>query len=132
MGLGGSVLGAAAGAALPSVLLERVKDDDSLIAGDLASAAWRTLNVNFAPSVRAYAALSDRGVKELVAVNDGLCPYNGALERYVTIPDGVSTVRLVLPSVALQSGLSSTGALTLELRDSSGSTLLVSVTHTPT
>lgn len=132
MGLGGSVLGAAAGVAMPAALFERIKDDDSLIAGDLASAAWRTLSVNFAPSVRAYAALSDRGIKELVAVNDGLCPYAGALERYVTIPDGISTVRFVLPEVALQSGLSETEPFTLELRDSSGSTVVGSVTYEPT
>ncbi len=129
--IAGTVLGAAAGAALPSAFLERYKDDDSLMAGDLSSPVWRMVS-QFAPAVRPFAATSDRGVRELVYVNDGLCPYGGALERYVTIPSGVSSVRLVLSKVALQSGQSSSAPLTLEIRDSSGTTLVGSVTYEPT
>lgn len=132
MGLGGSVLGAAAGVAMPSALLERVKDDDSLIPGRLDGAAWRMLNAAMAPTTRSHAAVGASGVRELVAVNDGLCPHGGALERYVTIPTGVSSVRFVLPEVALQSGISDTEPFVLELRDSSGSSVVGSVTYDPT
>lgn len=132
IGLGGTVLGAAAGAALPSALLERVADENSLIPGRLDRPCWRVMRPTMAPSVRALAAVSSRGVRELVAVNNGLCARGGALLRPVTIPAGVSTVRLVLEEVALPAGISDTAPFTLELRDATGSTVVVTTTYDPT
>lgn len=132
MSLGGSVLGAASGAALPSVMLERVADANALNPGRLDRMCWRVMQPLTAPSVRPLAAVSSRGVRELVAVNDGLCPYGGALQRPVTVPEGVSTARLRLRAVALQSGDVSTGPLTIELRNATGTSVVISATHTPT
>ena len=132
IGLGGTVLAAAAGDAMPSALLERVADDNSLIPGRLDRPCWRVMRPTMAPSVRALAAVSSRGVRELVAVNNGLCPRGGALLRPVTIPAGVSTARLVLEEVALPAGIGDTEPLTLELRDATGSIVVATVTYDPT
>ncbi len=108
------------------------EDPNSFVYGDLSHVAWVVSAPEFAPATRPFAGDSTDGRRSRVLVGtDGYCPPGGYLERPVTIPAGVSTVRIELDAVELPAGAVA-APFTLQLLDAQGVNVLGSLTVTPT
>lgn len=113
---------------------EAYADANSLVPGRLDTTPWKLTNPSVAPRMRPfYAVTGTTGPREFVWVNyDSYCPRDGYLERPVTIPTGVTAVRIELDDVRLADSVASSPAFALQLYDAAGMTQLHSTSVTPT
>lgn len=106
---------------------------NNLTIGWPAHLHWQSSSPLNAPSVRCIAGDHARtGLRTSCLINDdGYCVADGYLEVLVPVPPGVTGVKLFAHGQRLPTGLGSTAAGGMELRDATGTVLLGSVAITP-